>query len=347
MTSRRRRAGRARGFSTSAGEGGAKGGPHVLVVSTGLDSSTDEVVIRLVAKGARVTRLNTETFPFHTALTAQLDSSAASALETWVGTNSTRDATSLWYRRVRSPEKPAAMMPGVHDFCLRESRAALIGALLALPHRVMSPPERVWAAEHKLMQLAVAKAVGLQVPTTIVTNDAVQVRTAFRRFRGQMIIKPVRTGYVDYGEEQHAVYTSQVLEEHLAELADVELSPAIYQPLIPKRSDVRATFVGERVFVAEIDSQSDPSASVDWRRTDNPALPHRRTELPRAVEEGAREVMRRLGLSFGAFDFVRTPNDEWIFLEVNPNGQWLWLDDILALGITDAVTDWLLGVEGR
>ncbi len=53
--------------------------------------------------------------------------------------------------------------------------------------------------------------------------------------------------------------------------------------------------------------------------------------------------MRSLGLAFGALDFIRTPEGEWVFLEVNPNGQWLWLDDMLSLGITDAIASWLAG----
>ena len=159
-----------------------------------------------------------------------------------------------------------------------------------------------------------------------------------------MIAKPVRSGYVDTGDEQFAVYTSQVLESHLDDLSGAQLSPTIFQPLIPKLVDVRATFVGEELFVAEIESQTDAAAMVDWRRTTNPLLPHRRASLPRAVEQASRRLMKRLGLVFGALDFVRTPDNEWIFLEVNPNGQWLWLDDMLELGITDAVADWLAAV---
>jgi glutathione synthase/RimK-type ligase-like ATP-grasp enzyme len=319
--------------------------PHVLVVSTALDTSTDEVVAKLQGRGVRTTRLDTERYPFSSRLTATLGTGAHPLLEADLDGASMGDVTSIWYRRIRSPERPTTMNPGVYDFCLRESRSALLGTLLSLGRRMMSPPERVWAAEHKLLQLATAKAVGLHIPETVVTNDAEQIRAAFHHFRGQMIAKPVRTGYVDYGFEQHAIYTSQVLEEHLEDLSGAHLSPSIFQPLIPKRADVRATFVGASLFVVEIDSQSDPAAVVDWRKTENPALPHRVATLPQVVEERARDFMRRLGLAFGALDFIRTPEGDWVFLEVNPNGQWLWLDDMLNLGITEAIASWLARVE--
>jgi glutathione synthase/RimK-type ligase-like ATP-grasp enzyme len=236
------------------------------------------------------------------------------------------------------------MDAGVYDFCLRESRAALLGTLLgALPAnaRWLSQPTAVWVAEHKLFQLAIARDCGLTIPDTIVTNEAADARAAFARFGGRMIAKPVRTGYVEVDRIPHAIFTSEVSSWDLEDMQGADLSPVIYQPLVEKRCDIRVTVVGDRVFVAEIDSQSDPSALVDWRRTDDPHLPHRRGALPADVERQVRHFMRRIGLEYGALDFVATPEGELIFLEVNPNGQWLWLDDQLAFGITNAIADWL------
>lgn len=237
------------------------------------------------------------------------------------------------------------MSPGVHEFCIRESRAALVGTLLAQSTRIMSPPANIWAAEHKIHQLTTAKAAGLDIPATVITNDPDEIRRAFSLFAGNMIIKPVRTGFVDCDGEQRAIYTSRVLESHMSQVESARLSPAIVQPLIDKRCDVRVTAVGTKLFVAEIDSQGDPAAAVDWRRTENPNLPHRRATLPEGVENSIRRLLNNLGLVFGALDLVRTPDDRYVFLEVNPNGQWVWMDDMLDLGISAAVAAWLLGDE--
>jgi len=179
------------------------------------------------------------------------------------------------------------------------------------------------------------------IPETVVTNDAAEARVAFARFGGQMIAKPVRTGYIEIGGAPHAIYTSAVSASDLEDMSGAELSPVIYQPLIPKRCDVRVTVVGDQLFIAEIDSQGNEAAKVDWRRTDDPLLPHRRGSIPDELAAAVREFMRRLGLTFGALDFVATPDGELVFLEVNPNGQWLWLDDQLELGISDTVAQWL------
>jgi glutathione synthase/RimK-type ligase-like ATP-grasp enzyme len=321
--------------------------PHVLVISTAVDTATDVVERAIHGEGGRVTRINTEDFPFDATLTTSLRSEAVSAFCV-TGPGGTPEklagVTAVWYRRVRIPVKPPDMHPGVYDFALRESRAALLGMVLAHQVPMMSPPAHVWAAEQKVYQLAQAREAGLSIPATIITNDPEEVKGAFSRFHGGMIAKPVRTGFVDYGDEQHAVYTSRVLEEHLDGVAAARLSPSIYQPLIEKKCDVRATLVGKDLFVAEIDSQTDPAASVDWRKTTNPLLPHRRAELPIAVEAALRTLAARLGLLFGAFDLIRTPDDEYVFLEVNPNGQWLWLDDMLGFDISGAVARWLMRV---
>ncbi len=235
------------------------------------------------------------------------------------------------------------MLPGVYDFCLRETRAALMGSLLTHRAPVMSPPANVWKAEYKPFQLTAARRSGLVTPETLISNDPLKVRAMFRRLEGKMIAKPVRTGFVDCGSEQRAIYTTALSEEHLNDIESARWSPAIYQPLIEKRSDIRVTVVGDKMFAAEIDSQGEPTAKVDWRRTLNPSLPHRQIELPQQLRDALFRLMSLLGLVFGAIDLIRTPDDNYLFLEVNPNGQWLWLDDALHFGISDTVVGWLLG----
>jgi len=313
----------------------------VLVISTGVDASTDEVMALLETRGVRVSRLDTELFPYRTEFTAAFTDDSPFTLSI-AGEGNLERARSVWYRRVRTPAIWDGMNPGVHEFCLREARAALLGSILSLDCPVMSRPDLVWAAENKPFQLKVASELGLEIPRTVITNSPEKVREAFRFFDGAMIAKPVRTGYVDLGDDQLAIFTSRVLEEHLQDSRSLSVSPVIYQQHIEKRSDIRVTIVGRRLFAAEIDSQLDPEAIVDWRQTVDPGLPHRKIELPIDLQRLLLSLMDRLNLQYGAIDLVRTPDDRFVFLEINPNGQWLWLDDKLNLGITDAVAAWLI-----
>jgi glutathione synthase/RimK-type ligase-like ATP-grasp enzyme len=99
--------------------------------------------------------------------------------------------------------------------------------------------------------------------------------------------------------------------------------------------------VGTRCFAALIDSQSDPAAVTDWRQTNNSALPHQTVTLPDSIAGKLHELMGALRLTFGAIDLIQTSSGDYVFLEINPSGQWLWLDDMLSLGISDAMADWL------
>ena len=311
--------------------------PHVLIVSTKPDIATDSVVQCLAELGISHYRLNTEDYPFQETMAyfpgadVPVLSCNGSVLPT---------PSSIWYRRFRTPVTPEGMDEGVATFCRQETRAALLGSIMGRRTRWMSHPSAVWQAELKPFQLDAAARLGLPIPRTVITNDPSEIRKAFADFRG-MIVKPARTGHVVNGGVGYAIYTSQVLREHLDEIESARWSPAIYQELIPKRVDIRVTIVGETVFAASIDSQSDAAATVDWRRTENPQLPHDRHELPSALTGRLRAFMAHLGLTFGAIDLVQTPDDNYVFLEVNPSGQWLWLDDILEFGISKHVANWL------
>lgn len=316
----------------------------VLIVSTKVDLATDAVVQRLRDRDIPFRRLNTEDVPFQDTLAYY--PAATDDVNPWLLYNGEPvcNPTSVWYRRVRTPGTPDGMDEGVAAFCRQEARAAIIGSILARNTRWMSHPTAIWEAEYKPHQLNLAARLGLTIPRTVVTNDPNAVRSAFDTF-GDLIVKPTRTGHLTNNGAEYAVYTSRLLPEHLDDLDAARWSPSIYQALIPKKYDVRATFVGGRCFAAAIDSPSDPAAIVDWRQTENPALPHYPITLPTTLEAKLLRFMQSLRLTFGALDLIETPEGEYVFLEVNPNGQWLWLDEMLDLGISDAVADWL-GVEG-
>lgn len=304
-----------------------------------MDVATDAVVNELSRRYVRVLRINTEDYPFSSGLDYRPGSlDRKHIFSELIGPTGPR---SIWYRRVRVPSRPEGMDEGVYDFCVRESRNALLGGILNQSCEWMSRPEAVWKAEFKPFQLDLAAALGLGVPKTLISSVPDSVRTFFENCKGQMIAKPVRSGYIVQNGVDYAVYTTRVAPEDLEDLQDASLTPTIYQELIPKQFDVRVTVVGKRIFAVAIDSQSDPDASVDWRRTSNPRLPHHALQLPSDVEDKILALMDAMKLNYGAIDLVLTPDGRYVFLEINPNGQWLWLDDMLSLGITSSIADWL------
>lgn len=303
----------------------------VLVVSTRLDVAAEAVSLHLQQMGVPVQRLNTESFPLTS--TGGLRWPGAPQV-TWQSANTEiafEDVGSVWFRRHRLPQIPASVSPGDAEYCLRESEWFVKGLLMTLRERVsparwMSDPVWVSRAESKMLQLEVAAQCGLRIPRTLVTNNWNLVRRFFDECRRQVVAKALRLGYFDYGNSQSSVFTTVLSAEHLQDEMAVRLAPVIYQEHLEKAADLRVTIVGERIFAAGIDSQSDPAARTDWRAAQSD-LVHARYDLPSNLRSSCLRLMRRLGLVYGALDFVLTPEGQHIFLEVNPSGQWLWLDD--------------------
>lgn len=303
-----------------------------------MDLATDAVVRALQDIGSPVVRVNTEDLPFSGVIDYSIGVNEPTAIF------SERAATdwfsAVWYRRLRVPTKPAEMDAGVYDFCVRESRSALIGGLIGHDTRWMSHPGAIWRAEFKPYQLQVAAQIGLEIPKTLISNRPESIRE-FHQHYGSIIAKPVRSGYVVKNGVECAVFTTKLEDEVFNDLSDAALSPTIYQEFLPKAYDIRVTIVGSKLFAVSIDSQSDPSATIDWRKTENPLLPHSPITLPESLQRSLLELMSRLSLFYGAIDLVLTPDGRFVFLEINPNGQWLWIDETLSLGISQSIAEWL------
>lgn len=153
-------------------------------------------------------------------------------------------------------------------------------------------------------------------------------------------------GAVAVGRAQRAVprqpgtvwHSSVVEPQHLAEGGDaVGVTMTMFQERITCQHAIRLTVVDGQMFAAAIHAHS-PAAALDWR-ADQAHLSYSRAEIPPPVTAGVRALMTALRLRFGAFDFLLTPEDEWVFLEVNPNGQWAFIEQAAGLPIAAAITE--------
>jgi len=125
--------------------------------------------------------------------------------------------------------------------------------------------------------------------------------------------------------------------------AQISAAPAIYQEAVPKAYEARAIVVGDRVLVCRIDSQASARTSLDWRHYDFDRVEHRPMTAPADVELALLALCRYFGLVFGAIDLIVTPDGRWVFLELNPNGQWGWLEEQGGLPVSRAIAEELIG----
>jgi ATP-grasp ribosomal peptide maturase len=306
--------------------------PTVAVFTTNADVTADYVVRELSERGVRVFRCDPGDFPAKVTLAARSGECWTGRLDAGGRSLAIEDVVCAWWRRPSRIEPvPLVAEP---DWSVREARAGFYGLMSVLPW--LNHPDDIRRAEHKPLQLAVAAAVGLSVPPTLLTNDPDEVR-AFAEEHGALIYKPLCSGGLS---DHRMIYASRVALDAVDDA--VRLTAHLFQPEIVKDHELRVTLVDGRPFVARIDAASDVGRR-DWR-ADYPSLTYTPVELPPPVLGKLRAYAQRMRLRFLAADIIVTPAGDYVFLEANPNGQWAWIEDATGLPIAAAIAD---ALEGR
>jgi glutathione synthase/RimK-type ligase-like ATP-grasp enzyme len=128
----------------------------------------------------------------------------------------------------------------------------------------------------------------------------------------------------------------------LERIEQVRYAPVIFQEYV-EGVDLRITAVGDQLFPCEIDARK-TSYPFDMRMVVGESVV-RPAELPPSLHDALLALQRRLGLYYGAIDMRRTPDGEYVFLEVNPAGQWLFVERLTGMPIGQAVADLLARLE--
>jgi glutathione synthase/RimK-type ligase-like ATP-grasp enzyme len=322
----------------------------LLVTRSNDNQSVALVAAALEARGARAFRLDTDRFPTEVRL-ALHQPRGRSTLRSAAGEVAVADVDAVWYRRAAiGAGLPDDMDRQERDAAIKESRATLVGMLEHLDCFVMDPVSTVRAAEHKPRQLRLASELGLDVPRTLTTNDPDAVPAFWDRCGGRVVVKALSSFaiYDDAGREQ-VMFTSPLGADDLEHLEALALSPMTFQEHLDKAVELRVTLIGERVFAAAVDSQALERSRVDWRREGQQLLgAWRPYALPADVAAALLALAGRLGLSYGAADLVVTPDGRHVFLEINPAGEWFWLDDVFGpRALSTAIAETLLARGGR
>lgn len=311
----------------------------LLILSNSQDATADYLAGVLGRRGVEFVRFDTDT-----ALAGlTLDYDGGQPVLRMGGTDyRPADFSNVWYRRPERLKHPVIDDSPEGKFALEEWAEALEGFLAHIDEsRWVNYPARNVRASHKLEQLSRARGAGLSVPDTLVTQDPDRLRAFSARHGGRIIAKPMAGGHVERpeGQRDSLVYTNRVPEEHLADLDDLRVCPTLFQQCLDKQSDVRITLVDGDVHAVELTAQgSDGAQRCDIRRNNMEDVSYRAVSLPPDVERLLLALAAGYGLRFAAIDMAVTRGGEWVFFEVNPNGQWAWLD---LVSVTDIASSFV------
>ncbi len=316
-----------------------------LMISTKIDPHVDAVLELLEKRGVPCFRLNTDHLheEYRLAMTDEPTGTIRIADKWERACVFPHEVRAVWMRK---PE-PSLPPPGVHDEgvvnYIRDEMRELMG-FLPMDPRVpwINNPDDNRRHQRKFPQLRLARSVGLNVPRSIITNDPAEAEAFFATCPDGVICKPMLMGSHYIEGEHHVAYTRPVPPGEFAALKQsIGLCPTYLQEAIAKDHELRVTIIGEELFCCRIDSQGVAGAEQDWRAVDTIKLPHRIVALPPAIDAALRSYLKQCGLRFGAFDLIVTPQGDYVFLELNPNGQWYWIELATGAPMADAMADLL------
>ncbi len=316
---------------------------NVVILSNSLDFHADEVERVLLKRGANVFRLNTDRFSADD-VRLVFKESGGSSLSIGERTLPFNSVASVLYRR---PESLEVNVQDEHqrEFAEKEAGEFFNQLYFGLDVFWVSKYQALEFARRKLPQLNIARSLGMSTPLTLITNSPDEVRDFFRHCRGNIIYKTLKSPVIKPGDgpELWGVPTTRLTSEHLDYIDLVRSTGGIFQEYVDKLYEVRVTVIGREVFAAQIDSQTVPEASVDWREAvDFQKVKVEAYELPELVANQCVSIVEAYGLEFGAIDLVRTPSGRYVFLEINCNGQWLWVEELTGQKLLESMVRLLM-----
>lgn len=335
--------------------------PKILLLTHSGDFFViDRVIDALRHRGARPVRFDTDRFPRHLGLSL-FDAVESGEGDAWNGDAAhghrdritlehtaedpfeSREIQAVWTRSLWPPDLGEDLDPEHRGACVAQVREALNGFLHTLGEALwINDFHALGRASHKIFQLRAAHRAGLVVPRTLVTNEPEEVRRFYDRVGGRLVTKLLAAITFGMQRSTGTFHTSDVTEDDLEALDSLRFSPMIFQEKVDKDCELRAMYVAGRVFTGAVRAAGTRGAT-DWRKAAATELRWEPAEVPDEVVGRMRRFMTSVGLRQGAFDFIRTPDGEHVFLEVNPVGEWGMLERDLDLPISEAIADALLG----
>jgi glutathione synthase/RimK-type ligase-like ATP-grasp enzyme len=240
------------------------------------------------------------------------------------------EAEAVWLRRPGRVDIRRMVNAPHREFAMGEWREAVLGWLQQLDPICVNPV-RAQDKAVKPAQLAAAHAVGLDVPATLVSNDRHDVARFVAQIEGQAIHKTL-------SQPKKRLFDTRpwtAADDHLVE--SISVAPVLVQERVSGPADLRLTVIGDTIMAARIET---PGEIVDSRLADETA--YRSHILDAVTEKRIIALFKRLGLVFGTVDLKERSDGTPVFLEINPQGQFLYIQIVTGLPIIETLTDFLL-----
>jgi glutathione synthase/RimK-type ligase-like ATP-grasp enzyme len=314
----------------------------LVVTNPREDGHVRPVIDELSRRGHEYRIYDPSSYPYSSAITVEtLNGRVRTVLNCEAFELDLGRVNSVWYRRPGdvglSPELSTEETAWLRTECSHLLRASWEGT----PALWVSEPDAIRRASLKITQLRIAMGLGFAVPRFIVTNDVTRAAEFLRSCQNGTVVKVLANPLIVLPDRAATFYTHLISRADEQIIDSVRYGPTFLQEFAAKAMDVRVTVFGDQLFAVGIDSTHLAEARVDFRRVEAYDLPHAVINLPDEVHRRCLELVRSLGLRFGAIDLLLTPDGGYVFLEINPNGQWYWLEWVTGAPMVKSLCDLL------
>lgn len=320
----------------------------ILILSNKWDVTVDFVVRELRNRGAEFLRINTEDL-LADGMDVRYPGPSVRIGKAGSLREVSRNLAAVWNRR---PGKPFDFVPmadrpsdAVQKFVSDQWFACLEALELVEGVRWINPPAANERMESKPRQLQLAAQLGFATPRTLVSNRGDAIRAFCVSEGGQLVAKALYAPLIEEPEQDFFVFSNIVDLSNLTDDQALAAAPSIFQQVLSPKVDYRVTVVGDRVLGARLAAEEVAGGPLDWR-TGGRDLRFEACRLPATIEDLCRAFVSRAGLAFGAIDLVEHA-DRFYFLEINPNGEWGWLEKTAGIPISSALCDLLTAKASR
>lgn len=330
--------------------------PRILIVTNRNDLHADLVAQRLESLGERPFRLDLDDFPARYGVDLSFDGRRWSGV---LGRSDTGariavdDIRAVWTRKDAEFSFAGDLAAQERAYAVGETEHILYGLLHGLDAFWMSHPSAVRAARWKGEQLSRAARMGFRVPPSLISDRKTSVLAFRDAMDGEIVFKTMESPFLaadEVSDDERTAFgigTTRIEPGHEAMLDAVETLPCFFQRHVEKRHEIRATVIGDRLFAARIHSQDDPRTQVDFRDF-GAQVRYEAAQLPAEIERRCLEFVHGYGLTYGAIDLIVDTEGDYVFLENNPGGQFLFVEQrVPELKMIDAVAECLIAGAAR
>lgn len=316
----------------------------LLIISNSSDIACDYLILRLNERGIPFERFNTDDFPDRVTFDICIINGTIN-FELSLRNNlilQSDEISSVYFRQPLPPDVKDIFSEPEKSFIDSELTEFLRSLWRTIPEKFwLNHPKMLWMASNKVEQLKRAMSIGFNVPDTLISSQKEKIADFIRRKNNNIVCKAVRHGFVKDKDKVLLAGTQRIPNNFIDRFDEWYSLPMTYQEELVKDVDIRAVVVGEQVFAANIRTDQSDDKNIDWRvsQIEGKNINHQMADLPNSIRQKCVQIVKSFGLRYSSIDLIKDVTGEYYFLELNPNGQWAWIEQLTGHPIRDSIID--------